>query len=300
MISKHIQKCLEIASALARSYPASIGVDYGYVYKKGKRLKKFGIRFHVPNKISLDRLLKDHVLPKNINGVRCDVIERIYYPHNNSYDVLNPLISGALIGNLFRQTAGTLGFFARDNLGRIGLVSNWHVLEGSLAWGKETIQQPRSARDVATTVSMLEPVTGYDFGFAVLNGGISCSSEILNLGFSIVGVEQPRAGIPVVKYGAATKETHGIIEAYPSKDLPMVYPSLNNQTYFLKAFCITPVPGGEQRISDQGDSGSVWINPATHNVVGLHVGGLKDQPEVAVAHSIVDILDKLGLELFIQ
>ncbi|MFD2883257.1 hypothetical protein ACFS4T_11900 [Pseudomonas lini] len=121
------------------------------------------------------------------------------------------------------------------------------------------------------------------------------------MGFSIVGVEQPRAGIPVVKYGAATKETHGIIEAYPSKDLPMVYPSLNNQTYFSQSFfCITPVPGGEQRISDQGDSGSVWINPATHNVVGLHVGGLKDQPEVAVAHSIVDILDKLGLELFIQ
>ncbi|MEB0039332.1 MULTISPECIES: hypothetical protein [unclassified Pseudomonas] len=143
-------------------------------------------------------------------------------------------------------------------------------------------------------------MTGYDFGFAVLNEGISCSSEILNLGFSIVGVEQPRAGIPVVKYGAATKETHGVIEAYPSKDLPMVYPSLNNQTYFLKAFCITPVPGGEQIISDQGDSGSVWINPATHKVVGLHVGGLKDQAEVAVAHSIVDILDKLGLELFTQ
>ncbi len=40
MISKHIQKCLEIASALARSYPASIGVDYGYVYKKREKIKK--------------------------------------------------------------------------------------------------------------------------------------------------------------------------------------------------------------------------------------------------------------------
>ncbi|TFH80361.1 MULTISPECIES: hypothetical protein [Pseudomonas] len=300
MVSKHTQNCLEIASALARSYPASIGVDYGYVYKKGKRLKKFGIRFHVPNKISSDRLLKDHVLPRSINGVRCDVIERIYYPHGNSYDVLNPLLSGALIGNLLRQTSGTLGFFAKDNLGRIGLVSNWHVLEGSLAWKNETIQQPRSARNVATTVSMLEPVTGYDFGFAVLDDGISCSSEILNLGFSIVGVEQPKAGILVVKYGAATKETRGVIEAYPSKDLPMVYPDLNNQTYFLKAFCITPVPGGEQRISGQGDSGSVWINPATRNLVGLHVGGLKGRSEVAIAHSVVDVLDKLQLELFIQ
>ncbi|MEB0119772.1 hypothetical protein QN391_03530, partial [Pseudomonas sp. CCI1.2] len=50
MISKHIQKCLEIASALARSYPASIGVDYGYVYKKGKRLKNLEFAFTYPIK----------------------------------------------------------------------------------------------------------------------------------------------------------------------------------------------------------------------------------------------------------
>lgn len=294
-----IQKSLEEAIKLARNLPASIGVDYGYVYKGGRVLARFGIRFHVPHKISPERLSPEWVLPKKIGGVRCDVIERTYEPHSESHDLLNPLISGALIGNYERATAGTLGFFARNTAGQIGLISNWHVLEYSSTWEmKEQIQQPRNSRDVASTSVMREPATGYDIGFAILNESISCSAEVLNLAMSIEGIEEPKVGTPVVKYGAATGKTYGVIESRRSTDIPMVYPGLGNQTYFLNAFCIKADPGGEQVISDRGDSGSIWVNPKTKKIVGLHVGGYKNHPEIAVAHSASDVLEQLGVNVF--
>ncbi|WP_369991598.1 trypsin-like serine protease [Pseudomonas xanthosomatis] len=293
-----VLKCLEKAKQIASAAPSSIGVDYGHVYRRGERLSRLGIRFHVPEKIDAARLPDHLLLPKKIDGLRCDVIERVYEPHTDSSDLFNPLISGILIGNYQRSTSGTLGFFARDASGRIGLVSNWHVLAYASDWQtSEEIQQPRNSRNVASPQIMREPLTGYDIGFAVLHEQIACSNEALNLNLSITGVEKPKANMLVVKYGAATGRTEGIVESQQGGTIPVVYSRLNNQTYFLNAFCIKAAPGSDQVISDNGDSGSAWINPETGKIVGIHVGGRKGEPNVAVAHCVSDVLLQLGLRI---
>src|SRR5207247_2287159 len=99
-------------------------VDFGVVYEDGKKARKQGIRFHLARKLHSSIVPAAQLLPKEIHGFRCDVIQAKYQPHavalsqpSNAHATFDPVRPGISIGNVQRTTTGTLGAIVRDSLG---------------------------------------------------------------------------------------------------------------------------------------------------------------------------------------
>ena len=52
------------------------GVDVGYKYKDGEKTGDLAIRVYVEKKKPLEELSKSERIPKTMNGIKTDVIER--------------------------------------------------------------------------------------------------------------------------------------------------------------------------------------------------------------------------------
>ena len=143
--AKH-QRTLVRAKRLFSSRPGIRGVDLGYIYRAGRRARTLGIRFHLERKKAPSDVTGVELLPKEIDGIPCDVVEASYMPHAgiNPRDKVDPVCAGVSVGNLSRRTAGTLGAFVVDRRsGTTAVLSNWHVLVGSSdAASEEPIIQP--------------------------------------------------------------------------------------------------------------------------------------------------------------
>ena len=211
------------AKRLVRRYPGVIGVDWGYVYEDGVRTGKIGIRYHVPRKLPLRKVLTEDRLPKEIDGIRVDVLEGGFKPHRaDPFSQAAVLQPGLSIGNVPRQSDGTLGLFAKDRQdGALCILSNWHVLcGGSAARAGDTISQPgplflgpNPARQIAELRRWVSPERQYDAAIAVLLSGIQTDDSLLEGGVKITGVSEPQVGMHVVKCGAASIFTHALVDA---------------------------------------------------------------------------------------
>jgi hypothetical protein len=122
---------LSEARRLAVRTPGVTGVDVGFLYRRGERTRRVGIRFHVARKRPEEELPAREALPAAILGVTCDVLQASYAPHAISpRGHFDPVLPGISIGNVTRQKTGTLGGFARGEQGgeQVRSMNGWRLV----------------------------------------------------------------------------------------------------------------------------------------------------------------------------
>ena len=302
------REALSQAKRLAMNIPGIQGVDYGILYADGRRRsKQYGIRFHVRRKVSLNELPSAHLLPDKINGLPCDVIEAAYEPHASPVEAFDPIQPGISIGNVVRQSTGSLGAFVRDiATGQPCLLSNWHVLCGSTqAVGGEQISQPgprhlgsHPPRFVASLLRWSDLSHGIDAALAVLDQGVAFQTLPFQLAASATDVGEPTVGMRVVKSAVVTGVTHGIVDGVEGS-FPMNYAAYGDTNRWMDGIRLVVDPNApSDEISLGGDSGAIWIDAATNRAIGLHFAGedgLGPLAEYALAHPLPRVLNSLNV-----
>lgn len=109
-----------------------VGVGVGYKIKGGQQTDDYAIVVMVSQKLPLSAIAPEAVLPKNLSGIKIDVIEvgelRALQTRTNRW---RPAPGGVSIGH-YQITAGTLGAVVRDrSTGDRLILSNNHVIANS-------------------------------------------------------------------------------------------------------------------------------------------------------------------------
>ncbi|HWM94128.1 MAG TPA: hypothetical protein VN493_25445 [Thermoanaerobaculia bacterium] len=214
---------------------------------------------------------------------------------------IDPLVGGISIGSP-QAPVGTLGALVWDKTdGSVCILSNWHVLAGNLnaEIGNPCLQpapfdRGREEADVVARLKRWSFDSQTDAALAELTGNRHyCAGEILGLTQPISDVVSPHLGMRVRKSGRSTETTPGFVDGlYFSSTIE--YGSGAVQV-FEDQIHIAPVDP-DQRISESGDSGAVWVSDADGRAVGLHFAG--DLPhsafgEYALANPMTIVMDRL-------
>ncbi len=263
-------------------------VDVGYAYKRGRPTNTLAIRVHVDNKRPESELKREQVLPDEIEGVSVDVLET--HPELqlvNRTARLSPMMPGIEVRNISLGIAGTLGaiVFDRNTLQPMGL-SNAHVLFGTF---RDVVNQPATTAASDRVGLVNRRNNFFDAAAFSLDGPATRMFNLqvadLSAPPTITDTAAIFVGTRVVKSGRTTGVTFGIVDG------------VNN----VFAFSVVPDPakpaaGGQ--ISSAGDSGSVWLDAATHRAVGLHYAGEQPGRDRSWAKRIGGVLDKLDVFFF--
>jgi hypothetical protein len=308
-MAKKWESVLLKALRLAQSVSGIVGVDYGFVYKNGKRLKTQGIRFHVRKKVPPSEWPATAVIPKQLDALRCDVVQARYSLQANPKGICNPIEPGVSVGNLSRLRTGTLGMFVLDTVNqKPAVLSNWHVLGGAIhAKSGDEICQPgplHTGTMPPRIVGKLErwaPLdTGCDAAIALLSNGATKDQKLFDDTTVIRGVEPPQNGMKLIKYGVNSHLTHGMVDGIGGS-FQMDYSDYGDTRRWIDGIRIVADPEfPESEISLAGDSGSVWVNRATNNAVALHFAGedgLGPTAEYALAQPLPRVFSLLGVDI---
>ncbi len=307
-------------------YDPNVGmVDFGYRQRKGqiRTNEPLAIRIHVKNKYATDDTLAAAVaigftrpIPRSIGGVPIDVCEGVYRPHQWPWwsswwapppppdpraTRLDPMSGGISISDEGRNVYATLGGKVIDQVtGAEMILSNWHVLVGD--WSArpgQSIYQP-GRLDGGTSVDTVATLTrdamsvNLDAAVATLTGSRQLRNDQLDLG-PVTGVSQARLGMEVEKSGRRTGITHGFVTGLEGV-AKITYGTVDR--LIQSVLTIDPRRNYEQ-VSDAGDSGSLWCDSATLEVVGLHFAGSSAPSERGLALDIRAVLNALNVELVV-
>jgi hypothetical protein len=298
------------AKRLVRRHPSVIGVDWGYVYEDGARTDEIGIRYHVPRKLPLRKRAAEDRLPRAVEGFRLDVLESGYKPHRaDPFAPAAVLQPGLSVGNVPRQSDGTLGLFVKDRRDNaLCILSNWHVLcGGPAARIGDAISQPgplflgpNPARQIAELRRWVSPERQYDAAIAAVVPGLQVSDALLEGNINVTGMMEPQVGIHVVKCGAASSFTHALVDAiHGSYQIP--YSEFGDSTRWMLGIRLVPDAGFQDRdVSLPGDSGSVWMDAVSGRAVALNFAGEDDTGplnEYALAHPISELCNLLEIDV---
>lgn len=310
--SKKQAAALNRAKRMARACAGVRGVDLGFVYRGGKRLRTRGVRFHVERKCAEDKLPDGGLLlPREIDGVPCDVVEAAYQPHAPSpRSFFDPIRPGISVGNVARQSTGTFGCIVYDaHSGAPCVLSNWHVLGGSAQCQPgELISQPgprhlgsEPPRFVAALHKWANLAHGYDAAVALISDGVAADAEVFGSGLKVAGVKQPRAGMRLIKSGTSSETTHALVDGVDGT-YEMDYSDYGDRVRWMDGIRLVPDPAypDEEEISLSGDSGALWLEAATGMAVALHFAGedgFGPLAEYAVAHPLPRVLQLLDVTI---
>ncbi len=218
--------------------------------------------------------------------VPIDIIEARYLPSNGTIQVsepklsdrnfddpevlefasepVHPLVGGVSIG-AGTGPAGTLGAVVWDHLdGAPCLLSNWHVLAGSVSSAVgQPCYQPAifDGGDAGTdTVGALKRWHFGRHGDAAI-AAITCdrpyaAGEILGLHVPVAGMVEPRLGMPVRKWGRTTGFSKGFIDGI-YLTINVDYDGVGVQRFDNQIHIAVCESGTE--VSAQGDSGALWV-----------------------------------------
>jgi hypothetical protein len=114
----------------------------------------------------------------------------------------------------------------------------------------------------------------------------------LGLG-AVTGVASPRLGAQVVKSGATTQITYGLVTGVEGVSEPIRYGRFSR--IIAHVMRIEPQQI-EDRVSAGGDSGAWWLDQATRQAVGLHFAG-QFLPDTALAINMAVVLDALNVDI---
>lgn len=303
--------------------PRVTSVGIGYTQAKDAATPELAIQFTVdveamPQGATLETA---PAIPSSIevNGVQVptEVIPRTYKPTYTTVTVQNKdlrkvradvLAPGMSVGNRF-TSAGTIGAFVRDRTsGKVVLLSNWHVLQGSKAVIGADVVQPGRHDDNRVELNRMGTLLRSHLGAAgdcaiASVSGRSVSSGVLELGVPVAAIGDPQIGDAVVKSGRTTGVTHGKV----------VRVEVNTRLNYGDGVVATiggfeigvdpakPAPDGE--ISRGGDSGSAWLavnknGKPTDVMLGLHFAGDADgtASEFALACCAESVMTALEVE----
>jgi hypothetical protein len=304
------REVLNQAKRLGANVPGIQGVDFGVLYRNGRsRGRRLGIRFHIKRKLPLNELAGKDLLPAQIGGFPCDVIEASYEPHAAStFDVAARPQPGISVGNVLRQTTGSIGGFVRDTqTGATCLLSNWHVLCGSTAAVvDERISQPgprhlgtQPERPIGRLLRWSDLSHGIDAAVAAVGSELAIDLVPLGLQAPSTEVSEPEVGMRVVKSGVVTGVTHALVDGVDGS-FPMNYGAFGDTQRWMDGIRLVVDPQMRaDEISLSGDSGAVWIDIATGRAVALHFAGedgLGPLAEYALAHPLLRVLSSLHVE----
>lgn len=290
--------------------PGVVGVDYGFVYKDGQRLARHGIRFHVRQKLPVASMPNEYVLPRALSRWRCDVLEARYALSAESpRGACDPLLAGVSVGNVERKWTGTLGLFVTDTrTTKPALLSNWHVLCGApdVSVGEE-VSQPgpmhagtAAARVVGRLERWLNLDTGYDAAIAVLNPGSAWQEQPFDEAFAISSIGDAVVGMKLEKFGAVSGLTHGYVDGIGGS-YQVDYSEYGDSVRWMEGMRIVLDPDAKDPdVSLPGDSGAIWVNPATGRAVGLHFAGEEGSgplADYALAHPLSKAMSLLDLAM---
>jgi endonuclease G, mitochondrial len=298
-------------------------IDIGLRRRKGELENELAIRFHVRRKLSKIELQSaseqgyTRPMPRAITigkeTVTTDVIKGDYQqelwrwggnrprpPRNNNAKRTDPLCGGLSISDPFRTTYGTLGGCVIDRTtGEVLILSNYHVLAIDLTTraGLSIYQPGRmdggGANDRIAALARHAMSVNIDAAVATLNSdGRPMINHQIGLG-SVTGVANPQIGSQVVKSGATTQVTYGLVTGVEGVSEPIRYG--NFRRIITHVMRIEPQQI-EDRVSAGGDSGSWWLDQATRQAVGLHFAG-QFQPDTALAINMVVVLDALNVDI---
>ncbi len=300
-----------IASGYYLFNPRVTLIDIGWQIKDGQHTDQLSVRIHMRNKpsgITLEQLQTESpgdYIDKDRIPFPVDLIEATYPLHSlvqptslNHAQRFDPLRGGISISHAWSYGYGTLGGIVLDrNTGVPMILSNWHVLAGSM-WAPRglAIYQPGygDGGRYQHTVAHLERdgmVQGIDAAVATLTSSRSWRNEQLEIG-PVMGVTSPRLGMKTVKSGRASKVTHGVVDGIEG-EYTIRYGDMWRK---IRHVCriVPQSPTGE--ISRPGDSGSWHLNEASHEAVALHFAG-SNGPETALAIDMPRVLSTLDVTL---
>jgi hypothetical protein len=198
-----------------------------------------------------------------------------------------PLVSGVRISNEITGSPGTLGCIGIDEDDRPWIVSCAHVLGRSrqstdVAGNLEPILQ--STLDLGGGIVALTHTdkmnSRLDYGAALIVPNIDVSTSVLEFAEPLQRTAEAVVGMRVVKSGAETGVTIGIVSDVTDLLITIVSPPIVPDDYVL---------------SDRGDSGAIWLDAATGRAIGLHFSGRDGN--VAYARPLGSLLRELGLRL---
>lgn len=290
------------------------GIDVGYRWTDGAPTDELCVRLHVEKKLPVSALETAEIFPSEIDGIPIDVYEGIYkierttmaHEHQSRQEVLQ----GGISVSHPTITAGTLGLFAADKVtGRVGILSNWHVLVGPEGKVSDPILQPgdvdggRLGRDEIAIVQRSILERAGDAAFAELTGARGWALSTLGLAGLPTQVRNSRLGETLQKSGRTTGLTSGRVDGEGMYRVNYEIRPKVFQKISISGFKIVPKELGNPNnteISLPGDSGSTWISQNGNDAVGLHFAGETQgdaRAEFGLACNLESVFEKLGLRL---
>lgn len=202
-------------------------------------------------------------------------------------DPYRPLVSGVRIVNEITGIPGTLGCIGVDVAGNTWIVSADHVLgrprqSPDVAGNDEPIFQSTLALGggIVARTRTGKMNRALDFAAAIIVPNIDVSPSVLELVDPLQRTADAVVGMRVVKSGAETGVTIGIVSEMTDSLITIVSPPIVPDDYVL---------------SDRGDSGAIWLDAATGRAIGMHFSGRNG--DTAYARPLAVVLGALELRL---
>ncbi len=289
------------------------GVDVGFKYVKGEKTPELAIRILVEKKKK--QVAKGEAVPEAIEGVKTDVIERVFKLHQTNRlkveditlmadtTTYDPVKGGISIGPCRSVGgyvfAGTLGAIVKDNVtNNPMLLSNFHVMCVDDGWhvGDQMCQPSRvdTGSCPANQVGTLQRAAltnSVDAAICSLSGrAYSCS--IVDIG-DVAGTATATLNLAVRKRGRTTGLTYGNVDSI-SLTVNIDYGDGLGPKTLTNQIGISPDVAHNPKFGDHGDSGSVVVD-GNRKVVGLYFAGSDDG--YGVANPIAAVLSTLNVSM---
>ncbi len=278
-------------------------IGIGYKETNNKVTDELCIKVFVQQKLPTKALAKTQVVPHTINGIKTDVEDIGVINAEPNTAKTRPAKPGFSIGH-YKITAGTFGGIVRDNCypGRFYILSNNHVLANSnnAKIGDAIIQPGRvdggvSPRDRIAKLSKFVPIKfGSVANYNLVDAAIAkpldqrlIMGSIHRLGIP-KGSQEATLNMDVIKTGRTTGTTANKVIAIDST--VAVNYGAGRIAYFKNQFMTRDMSNG-------GDSGSLLLNRANRNAVGLLFAG---SSQVTIFNNIHNVMMALKVDLLTQ
>lgn len=277
---KLFKEAQKIAKQLRR-YDGVSDIEFGLKHQGGELTDEIALRFKVKEKKTERELKVSEILPKKIEKFKTDVLLSNEELHQarivNQNNVVRPLIGGVQIQSRIYSDideVGTLGCFYKIKDRILGF-TNYHVLYGGVSHevvnnyyvDKLPVFQNLNISD--NKIGVATNLFDYELDYATFVPTVSYEPEqSLNIVEGIIdSYAFPQCQMPVFKSGAKTKVTYGIIDGRSCVNASEISIYIDKSKH-----------GIDEKISDYGDSGSVWVCKGDENalrLIALHYGGNK-------------------------
>lgn len=214
-----------------------------------------------------------------------------------SQSICQELCGGAPVVNAAGRVFTLGGKVCDRQTGEAMVLSSWHVLASAWARGENVLIYHHPVASETNTNEGIAEFTrsaiscGLDAATSRLHGSKLVRNEQQGIG-AVTGVVLPQLGMPVIKAGAGTGVTSGLITGILGYSMQRY---ANRKQLIGPLVCIAP-ENPEQEVSAPGDSGAWWLENATRRAVALHFAG-SDAPNFALAFSMPEVLEALAVDI---